>query len=37
MTVMIPDLLVPDDEMRAKALRVLDTLLDVEPLLRAAV
>lgn len=37
MTVMVPDLLAPDDEMRAMALRVLDTLHEVAPLLRAVV
>ena len=35
MTVMIPDLLPADDEMRAKALRVLTTLHEVAPLVRA--
>jgi HAD superfamily hydrolase (TIGR01509 family) len=36
MTVMIPDLLAPDEEMRAKALRVVDSLHDVVALLQRA-
>jgi HAD superfamily hydrolase (TIGR01509 family) len=35
MTVMIPDLLAPDDDMRAKALAVVDSLHDILPLLDA--